>query len=320
MVAQPLGKAIGHLSSGAQLHAKRARAWSVSLSFVLVVGGLLLFVPVPSWTRAEGVVWAPEQSVVRATTDGFIQKVLVRPNQPVRKGEALLVCDDPELPARMRVLEAQMQELQAKHVAAMATDKVQSQLVREDLAHVGARLAHARARVREMVVASPGDGVFIMPAPQNAPGRFLQRGDQVGYVMDFSTVTVRVVVRQADVDLVARATRDVEIRPVERIADVVKATIRNAQPAATDQLPSLALALEGGGQIGIDPGRSRDAARPSEARSLTSLFVYDIDLAADARVWTLGNRVHVRFNHPAEPLASQWYRGVRRLFLAKFNV
>ena len=320
MVAQPLGKAIGHLASGAQLRAKRTRAWAVTLSFLLIAAGLIVLVPVPSWTRTEGIVWAPEQSVGRATTDGFIDKVLARPNERVRKGDALIVCSDPELPARMRVLEAQLQELQARYVAAVATDKVQAQIVREDVAHVSARLAHARARVKEMVVTSPGDGVFIMPEPQNAPGRFLQRGDQAGYVMDFSTVTVRVVVQQGDMDLVSRATQNVEIRPVERVSEVVKATIRNAQPAATDQLPSLALSLQGGGQIGIDPAKPRDPGRPNEARSLTSLFVYDINLAADARVWTLGNRVHVRFNHPAEPLATQWYRSVRRVFLAKFNV
>src|SRR5262249_43592084 len=154
--------------------------------------------------------------------------------------------------------------------------------------------------------------------PQNAPGRFVQRGDQLGYVIDFSTVTVRVVVPQGSADLVSRATENAEIRPVERIADVVKATIRSAQPAATDRLPSLALPLQAGGQISVDPIKQRDPANPGEVRAVASLFVYDVELAADARVWTLGNRVYVRFNHPAEPLARQWYRSLRGLLLAKF--
>ena len=33
-----------------------------------------------------------------------------------------------------------------------------------------------------------------------------------------------------------------------------------------------------------------------------------------------GERVHVRFDHGGEPLASQAYRRVRQLFLSRFNV
>ena len=33
-----------------------------------------------------------------------------------------------------------------------------------------------------------------------------------------------------------------------------------------------------------------------------------------------GQRVHVRFDHRPEPLAVQWYRSLRRLFLTHFNV
>ena len=320
MLIQPLGKMVGHLASGAQLQAKRARAWVVSAAFLSLVAAVLVLVPVPSRTRAEGIVWAPEESVVRAGTDGFVVKVLARRGERVRKGEALIACDDPELAVRMRVLEAQLEELRARYDAAAASDRVQEQIVREEVGHVSARLAHARARVNEMLVRSPSDGVFIMVAPQNAAGRFLQRGDQLGHVMDYSTVTVRVVVPQGDADLVARATRNVEVRSVERVAQVLQASIRSAQPSATDRLPSLALSLAGGGQIGTDPTKQQDAKGSNEPRAVTPLFVYDLELAAGNQVWTLGHRVYVRFNHPAEPLAAQWYRGLRRLFLAKFSV
>ena len=34
----------------------------------------------------------------------------------------------------------------------------------------------------------------------------------------------------------------------------------------------------------------------------------------------VGGRVYVRFDHGTEPLATRWYRGLRRLFLKRFNV
>jgi putative peptide zinc metalloprotease protein len=33
-----------------------------------------------------------------------------------------------------------------------------------------------------------------------------------------------------------------------------------------------------------------------------------------------GGRAYVRFTHPREPLASQWYRRLRQAFLERFNV
>ena len=33
-----------------------------------------------------------------------------------------------------------------------------------------------------------------------------------------------------------------------------------------------------------------------------------------------GGRAHVRFDHGTEPLAQQWYRSLRQLFLRQFTI
>ena len=43
---------------------------------LLVLGALLFAVPLPSHTVAEGVVWAPEDSLVRAGTAGFVERLV----------------------------------------------------------------------------------------------------------------------------------------------------------------------------------------------------------------------------------------------------
>ena len=102
--------------------------------------------------------------------------------------------------------------------------------------------------------------------------------------------------------------------------EMVPATIKKAVPAATSDLPSMALSLQGGGSIGLDPAGQQDPAKTGEPKALTSVFVFDLEFSSGSRIWTLGNRVHVRFNHDPEPLGLQAYRNARRLFLAKFNV
>jgi putative peptide zinc metalloprotease protein len=79
-------------------------------------------------------------------------------------------------------------------------------------------------------------------------------------------------------------------------------------------LPSAALAVEGGGEIGTDP---RGTKGP---KALQRVFQFDIELDGIGRVDHFGERVLVRFEHRAEPLAMQWYRSIRLLFLSSFNV
>jgi putative peptide zinc metalloprotease protein len=136
----------------------------------------------------------------------------------------------------------------------------------------------------------------------------------LAYVMDGAATTVRVVVPQADGDIVRRWTRRVEIRPAGRVGEPIQAQIQREVPAATDELPSMTLSLQGGGKIGMDPGKSGDG------KTLEKLFVFDLDLPTGVQANYIGGRIYVRFEHEPEPLGHQWYREVRRVFLKKFNV
>jgi putative peptide zinc metalloprotease protein len=146
------------------------------------------------------------------------------------------------------------------------------------------------------------------------PGRFLQRGQLVGYVLDRSTIIARVVVSQADVDFVRQRTLAVEIRFPERIGETHPTMLLREVPAATDQLPSRTLSQEGGGEIAIDP---RDMVG---VKAFEKIFLFDIQLPPPAGVYNVGGRVYVRFDHGKEPLARRWYRSIRQLFLKRFDV
>lgn len=314
MLALPLAKKVSYLFYSPQLESHRQRALFATAAIVLPVLAILFWLPAPSATRAEGVIWAPEQAQVRANVDGFVSKVLVKPDQRVRRGEVLIETEDPELAARTRVLEAQLAELEARYNAAILTKRVQADLINEQKVQVAEVLDLAHKRQAELRLLSPADGHFVMQDTQNAQGRYAQRGDVLAYVTDTTATTVRVVVPQAEGDLVRKATRRVEIRPVDRIGNPIPAKIQREVPAATDELPSMTLSLQGGGKIGVDPGKS------GEPKALERLFVLDLELPPGQQANYLGGRIYVRFEHDPEPLANQWYREIRRVFLKKFNV
>ncbi len=117
-----------------------------------------------------------------------------------------------------------------------------------------------------------------------------------------------------DVDLVRRQTQAVELRLAERLTEVMSVTMQREVPAATHRLPSKMLGNMGGGRIPVDP---RDE---EGVRTLQTVFQFDVTLPTHMRAAQVGGRAYVRFDHGAEPLARQWYRALRQLFLSHFHV
>ena len=314
MLLLPVGKKLQYLFFGSRLDSHRRRALASTGFIVILVVVLLGVLPAPSSTRAEGVIWASEEAQVRSNVDGFIGKVIARPGQQVQRGDVLIECEDPELQARTRLLQAQLDELEAKYNASLVSKRVQADLINEQKAQILSALDLARLRQAELLVRSATDGIFVMADVSNAAGKFTQRGEVLAYVSDSAAKRVRVVVAQAEGTIVSTLSRKVEIRPAGDIGKPILAQIVREVPAATDELPSMTLSLQGGGKIGMDPDKA------SEAKTLERLFVIDLDITEGAPVNFIGGRVYVRFEHPSEPLAEQWYRSMRRLFLRRFHV
>jgi putative peptide zinc metalloprotease protein len=270
--------------------------------------------PLPLWTRAEGVSWPPERSQVRAGTDGFITQVLAREGSQVRVGQPLLQAEDPFLPARVAVLEAQLKALQARLTAELVNDRVAASIVREEIAAVDADLARARERAAELTIVSPADGTFLIASVDDLPGRHVHHGEVVAFVVNAPELTARVVVPQSDIALVRGRTRHVEVMSAQWGADPYPSQILREVPAATDRLPNPALGPVGGGTIAVDP---RDAEGMT---TMGRVFQFELAMPAVSEPPHLGARVFVRFDHGFEPVGFRVYRSLRRLMLGRFGV
>ena len=175
-------------------------------------------------------------------------------------------------------------------------------------------LEHLRTRSADLVVRSAADGVFIAPGWQDMTGRYFGKGEPLGYVTDKVRPLARVVVSQDEIDRVRLATDRVQIRMAQNFGEVLDGRIVRMVPAGEAALPSRALSIAGGGQIAVDP------QDPHGDKALSRMFQLDVMLEGDTHVAFFGQHVRVRFDFRPEPLASQWYRAVRRLFLTHFNV
>jgi putative peptide zinc metalloprotease protein len=314
MVIVPLVKKIHYLLFSPELAEKRVRAVTSAggLSAALLL--FIFLVPVPSWTRTEGVVWVPEEALVRAGTSGFVDRVVMTRDSAVKKGDLLIECVDPLLKAEVRVQRAQLNALEARYDAEILTERVKAQVIQEEITHARANLSRSEERFRELTIRSQSDGILVVPRAEDLPGRYLRQGELIAYVLNTDRPMVRVVVSQADVDQIRNRTRRVEVRLAERVSEVIPATVKRTTPGASERLPSTTLGSFGGGAIAMDP---RD---PQRTKTLEKVFTVDIELAKPSETMYVNDRVYVRFDHGFEPLSLQWYRSLRRLFLRWFNV
>lgn len=314
MAVVPVVRGIRHLAGSPRLRKHRRRAIAVTVAATAALLVLLLAVPMPYHSLAEGVVWLPEQAMVRAGASGFLGAFLAKPGTRVSKGEPLVRCYDPALDARLRLSKAKVAELEAEYAAEFVADRDKAEIVREKLDSERAALAVARERAADLIVRAQSNGVFVAPDATDMPGRYYVKGERLGYVIGKVRPLARVVVPQDAVDMVRLATDGIRVRLVDRPGLDLRGRIVRQVPAGEAYLPSRALATEGGGRIATDP---RDTKGP---KALQRMFQFDVALSGIPRLDLFGERVYVRFDHKRVPLALQWYRSVRLLFLSHFSV
>jgi putative peptide zinc metalloprotease protein len=134
-------------------------------------------------------------------------------------------------------------------------------------------------------------------------------------VVDFSRTVVSVIADQTDIDKIRNDTERVEGRLSESPETVYPAEILREVPEASKDIPSLALSVQGGGKVALDPTKEN----PARPEAFEKLFHIEVELRG-ARARGIGERVYIRLIHKRESLFSRTHRFFRRLLLKRLNV
>lgn len=281
----------------------------------LVFGGLLATVillvtltPMPYGTTAQAVVSLPDEAQVRAGTDGFVAGIKVKDGDRVEPGQVLAVLDDPDLIASQSAAQSRLMGLRAQQYYAMTADRLQANNLTEAVNHAEAEAARLDARVAQLEIRAQVAGKMVMARQDDVLGTWLKKGQLLGYVLGSGEFIVRAVVSHQDAPQILQHVRSTEIRLNERPTDSISGQIRRTVPAATNQLPSAALADQNGGLLVTDP------SDPEHLRTLEPVFLIDVALP-DNPIEHIGGRALVRFNFGMEPLVFQWAHRMNQLFL-----
>jgi putative peptide zinc metalloprotease protein len=311
----PIGKGLWYVAASPVLRPYRLRAVAVTGGAVAATALLLFAVKLPYGTTTQGVVWAPPGADLRVGAEGEMVALAARDGQMLAAGAPIGTLSDALLGARVHLLEAQLQEVRLRYEAAQPDDRVQAEMLRSQIAYFASSLQEARARMAALHMTAPVAGRFLVGAPADLPGKFLRRGDLLGYAFDDDAAVVRVIVPQSEIALVRDDTRGIELRFASDPMRVVRVDrVVREVPTATRQLPSVALATLGGGPFELDPTDEK------HERSLEVVFQLDVKLPAGMRAQRIGERVYVRFGHKDRSLGWRIARSARQLFLRRFDL
>lgn len=315
MLVMPVFKGIKFIATTPKLRGRRRRAVAISAAGVLMLWSAVFAVPLPYGTVVEGVVWAPEKGAIRAETEGVIVSILATPGNMVEAGQYLIRLDDPALASRAELLITQLAEFQLRLEAVRITDRVQAQVLEEQVAYLDEQLELQATLLENLTLRAVHKGRLLMPAVTDLPGRYVRKGDLLGYVIQEGRPTFRVVVPQSVVDLVRQRTVSVEFRYPGDGGPAHPARIIREVPSAGRDVPSIALTTDGGGWIVLDP-----TARGTSPQALEAIFQFDVMPETVGVPYKIGSRVFVLFSYGNEAIAWRFLRSLRQILLSQFNV
>ena len=310
----PLFKGLRALATAPQFADRTQRVRTVLASTTGTVVLALFVLPLPYHTSSEGVLWLPERAILRAESGGFVRQVLVVPGSALQPGQAVVESVEPGLAARIESQMARVEEMGAQYDAAWGSSQARAQQLEQEMAREQASLDRLRDEAEHLTLRTAVAGTLLLDKPGDLPGRYLRKGEVVGYVRTGDPPLVRVVVPQSEVDAVRLSTRAVEVRLPQAAGTSWPADMRRSVPAAARQLPSAVLGTRGGGPVATDP---RDEKGLS---TIESVFEFELELSSAVPHEFLGSRVHVRFEHESEPVGLRILRGLRRAFLSHLQV
>jgi putative peptide zinc metalloprotease protein len=319
----PLLKGARWLWAGSELVGRRARPAAVTLAAAAGIAVLLLAVPAPMSTYAQGVVWPAESAQLRAAESGFVAAVQIGAGMAVQPGALVAALANDSFDRERETAAARVAQEHARWQAALAGTRgsddrakarVETAVLASALQQADTDLAHADTRRADLRVVAHRGGALALPMAEDLPGRWLRKGEAIGHVVTGEAPTVRVVVTQDDIALVRNRLRRIQVRLAGDLGSRFDATLEREVPGGDSALPSLALALDHGGTVAAD---LRD---PGQPRTLNRVFQFDLQLPETARGALIGERAHVRFVHADEPLGLQGWRRLRQLLLSRLTL
>lgn len=306
----PVWRAIAFI--GRQAQDIRRRVTFVVATLLCLFTSLTVALPLPKVTVADGIVWLPEQAVLRIAQDCEVTQLYVAPGSEVKTGDRLFDCIDEEWRTEALMLKADLQRLDAQRAGLLLSDPVEHQSLMFERKSIQSAYDLAADRLQKMQVRANVSGRFLVEGSTDLEGRYLAANAVAGYIVPGDDRTVRLALEQQDFVWLG----DKEVK-VDILLDGARSTlhtfssrITRQTPKASHEVATAALTTLGGGDL---------PAEALEQGVRVKDPVFDLELAwpENAEQQAIGSRVRVRFDHGSATLLDRMTVFIRHLLLER---
>ena len=307
-IGLPVMRSVKVLFQHQQLKNIRAKALGLGIPILMIA--IVIYVPVPHASVTKGVVWLPENAMIRVASTCEVKTVEVPIGSAVKSGDVLFQCVDSVLAAKKEYLEAIVDEYEAVLSGIAQDNPVDYARKLPELEAAKARLQDIKQRGDAQLHRALVDGTFDVSGTSELLGRTFKQGDIAGYTVPTDGRTIRLAIAEKNIHNIDHETERVEVRlnHSDNKRQVYPTTVRHRAVRASNQVASAALSSEGGGP---------HLAQVAGDGRLLEQAVIDIEL-----VWPdglnqgpIGEMVAVRFVHTAKPLAGRIIKKIKQAFI-----
>ncbi len=314
LLINPALKLRRYLIHAPELNGVRQRSIVMTMGFVAVLALLIGFMPMPSSTRTQGVVWVPNQAQVFAAESGLVEQLVVQPGTVVEAGQVLMRLRAPQLHTALQVAQAELNATQINYRSAQQRNTAEAQRLSADIESLQLRVESLDTRIRDLDVVAGIHGLFVIDDRLVLQGRHVQQGDLLAHVVNKKDLVVKAVLTQQRMERFQAGVDQVNVRLADRFDQSLAATLTRQTPAASNTLPSPALAYDGRGGIAVA------SQTDEQLKTLEKVFHIELALPSDAAIAGIGGRAYVTLHHQPESLGKRWWRSTRQLLLKQLTV
>lgn len=343
LVVQPLWQLIQFFYMPGRMHKVKRHRVIASLAVVAALVAVVIFLPLPFHVSCTFDVKPRDAATIYAAVEGELQQAMIRPGQPVQKGDVLARLRNPDLEISVVQLDGQLREVDAQIEGLRQEQRIDesagihmNELVaqRDALQEV---LDEKQTELNKLVIVTPVSGT-VLPAPDKADhateheqlpgwhggaleprnlGARLAASDQICQVGDPSRLVAEIIVDQSDIDLVVaamakRRQAKQEGVPVALMLDSLPGRTLNTtiERVALEELKEtpIGLATVAGGDLDSVTDRS------GVTRPLSTSYPAIAPLPSVDTTIQLGMRGKAKLYTGWQPLGRRLYRMITKTF------
>ena len=240
------------VANKARIGYRGAAAYTLAFIPIFIIAFLFFYHPhlkIKSTFSAEPL----ERAVIRTEEGGFLDKLLKKQGDMVKKGEIIALLKNPELSTSYKMLtierDALMYEERKALSAGQVTEYNQRRLERE---RIEKDMVELEKRLGKLKIVALQDGVILTPKLEEKIGDYFEHGAFICETGSMEGVEIEVLVSGTDVTEV-KPGQDVELKAYAYPDSTLNGKVDAVSDVAVKTIDNLALSARFGGKITTEP-------------------------------------------------------------------